>query len=152
MVNFNNQSMGMISGDGYGFEWYGFVNGMYDFCYDVKFMFSDLILIVIVIKNILFNVCKEMFIFIMLDLGLFQLYVFNYYFDNGIFWGLVFVNFQSFFDIQIVIEQLNGYEVQGCKLRVEYKKMLLEYERERIECEKWEKRGQLEEQYQFLIL
>ncbi|VBB83582.1 Putative similar to RNA-binding post-transcriptional regulator cip2 of Schizosaccharomyces pombe [Podospora comata] len=152
MANFNNQNMGMISGDGYGSERHGFANGMYDPRHDAKSMSSDLIPTAIVIKNIPFNVRKEMLTSIMSDLGLPQPYAFNYHFDNGIFRGLAFANFQSPLDTQTVIEQLNGYEVQGRKLRVEYKKMLPEHERERIEREKREKRGQLEEQHQPLTL
>ena len=46
-----------------------------------------------------------------------------------------------------MIEVLNHFELQGRKLRVEYKKMLPLQERERIEREKRERRGQLEEQH-----
>jgi RNA recognition motif-containing protein len=123
-------------------------SNMYDPRHDPKALGNDLIPTAIVIKNIPFNVRKEMLTTIMSELGLPQPYAFNYHFDNGIFRGLAFANFQSPIDTQTVIEQLNGYEVQGRKLRVEYKKMLPEHERERIEREKREKRGQLEEQHQ----
>ena len=132
---------------GFGNDRQGYQN-MYDPRHDAKSLGSDLIPTAIVIKNIPFNVRKEMLTSIMSDLGLPQPYAFNYHFDNGIFRGLAFANFQSPIDTQTVIEQLNGYEVQGRKLRVEYKKMLPEHERERIEREKREKRGQLEEQHQ----
>jgi RNA recognition motif-containing protein len=121
---------------------------MYDPRHEPKSLGNDLIPTAIVIKNIPFNVRKEMLTTIMSELGLPQPYAFNYHFDNGIFRGLAFANFQNPVDTQTVIEQLNGYEVQGRKLRVEYKKMLPEHERERIEREKREKRGQLEEQHQ----
>jgi len=108
---------------------------------------SDLIPTAIVIKNIPFNVRREQLTQVMLDLQLPQPYAFNYHFDGGIFRGLAFANFQNPQDTATVIEMLNGYEIQGRKLRVEYKKMLPEHERERIEREKREKRGQLEEQH-----
>ncbi|KAK0625848.1 hypothetical protein B0T14DRAFT_561810 [Immersiella caudata] len=143
-----NQGMGHMNGDGGFGERHGYPNSMYDPRHDPKALGSDLIPTAIVIKNIPFNVRKEMLTGIMSDMGLPQPYAFNYHFDNGIFRGLAFANFQSPMDTQTVIEQLNGYEVQGRKLRVEYKKMLPEHERERIEREKREKRGQLEEQHQ----
>ncbi|KAM7199769.1 hypothetical protein V8F20_005639 [Naviculisporaceae sp. PSN 640] len=151
-VNFP-PSMGFSNGDaGFANDRHGYANPMYDPRHDPKSLPSDLIPTAIVIKNIPFNVRKEMLTGIMSDLGLPQPYAFNYHFDNGIFRGLAFANFQSPMDTQTVIEQLNGYEVQGRKLRVEYKKMLPEHERERIEREKREKRGQLEEQHQPLAL
>ncbi|KAK4183741.1 hypothetical protein QBC35DRAFT_477895 [Podospora australis] len=148
VVNFN-QGLSMLNGDsGFGADRHGYANSLYDPRHDPKSLGSDLIPTAIVIKNIPFNVRKEMLTSIMSELGLPQPYAFNYHFDNGIFRGLAFANFQSPIDTQTVIEQLNGYEVQGRKLRVEYKKMLPEHERERIEREKREKRGQLEEQHQ----
>lgn len=142
-----------LNGDGnFAGDRHGYPGSMYDPRHDPKTLGSDLIPTAIVIKNIPFNVRKEMLTQIMTDLGLPQPYAFNYHFDNGIFRGLAFANFQSPLDTQTVIEQLNGYEVQGRKLRVEYKKMLPEHERERIEREKREKRGQLEEQHQPIAL
>ncbi|KAK3950581.1 hypothetical protein QBC32DRAFT_371839 [Pseudoneurospora amorphoporcata] len=147
------QSGGLVNGnDNFAGDRHGYPGSMYDARHDPKSLGSDLIPTAIVIKNIPFNVRKEMLTQIMTDLGLPQPYAFNYHFDNGIFRGLAFANFQSPLDTQTVIEQLNGYEVQGRKLRVEYKKMLPEHERERIEREKREKRGQLEEQHQPIAL
>ena len=74
-------------------------------------------------------------------------YAFNYHFDNGVFRGLAFANFTSADETAQVIDGLNHFELQGRKLRVEYKKMLPLQERERIEREKRERRGQLEEQH-----
>jgi RNA recognition motif-containing protein len=74
-------------------------------------------------------------------------YAFNYHFDNGVFRGLAFANFTTAEETAAVIDILNGFELQGRKLRVEYKKMLPIQERERIEREKRERRGQLEEQH-----
>ncbi|GAB1313696.1 Peptidyl-prolyl cis-trans isomerase pin4 [Madurella fahalii] len=152
VVNFN-PPMNMMNGDGtFANDRHVYPANMYDPRHDPKALGNDLIPTAIVIKNIPFNVRKEMLTSIMSDLGLPQPYAFNYHFDNGIFRGLAFANFQSPVDTQTVIEQLNGYEVQGRKLRVEYKKMLPEHERERIEREKREKRGQLEEQHQPITL
>jgi len=151
--NFNNQAMGHMNGDAaFANDRHGYPgNNMYDPRQDPKFG-SDLIPTAIVIKNIPFNVRKEMLTNLMSEMGLPQPYAFNYHFDNGIFRGLAFANFQNPQDTQTVIDQLNGCEVQGRKLRVEYKKMLPEHERERIEREKREKRGQLEEQHQPIAL
>ena len=74
-------------------------------------------------------------------------YAFNYHFDNGVFRGLAFANFTSPSETDQVINALNHMELSGRKLRVEYKKMLPLQERERIEREKRERRGQLEEQH-----
>ncbi|KAJ2890597.1 RNA-binding post-transcriptional regulator cip2 [Zalerion maritima] len=106
----------------------------------------------IVIKNIPFSVRKEQLAGLMADMNLPQPYAFNYHFDAGIFRGLAFANFQSPEETKMVIDSMNQLDVNGRKLRVEYKKMLPEHERERIEREKREKRGQLQEQHQPLAL
>ncbi|KAK2023519.1 R3H domain-containing protein [Colletotrichum zoysiae] len=113
---------------------------------------EQLIPTAIVIKNIPFAVRKETLAAVMLEMHLPQPYAFNYHFDNGVFRGLAFANFQSPEDTKIVIDAMNGMEVHGRKLRVEYKKMLPEAERERIEREKRERRGQLEEQHRAPML
>ncbi|PSK56589.1 RNA-binding post-transcriptional regulator cip2 [Elsinoe australis] len=114
---------------------------------DMSDMDEELIPTAIVIKNIPFAVKKEQLVAIMTDLGLPLPYAFNYHFDNGIFRGLAFANFTSADETASVIDALNHFELQGRKLRVEYKKMLPAQERERIEREKRERRGQLEEQH-----
>ena len=122
---------------------------------DMRSTHSDgeqLIPTAIVIKNIPFAVRKEQLASLMLEMQLPQPYAFNYHFDNGVFRGLAFANFQSAEDTRIVIEAMNGMDVHGRKLRVEYKKMLPEAERERIEREKRERRGQLEEQHRAPML
>ena len=48
-------------------------------------------------------------------------YAFNYHFDNGVFRGLAFANFTSTDETSAVVNQLNGREIGGRKLRVEYK-------------------------------
>ena len=113
---------------------------------------EELIPTAIVIKNIPFAVKKEQLVTIMTELGLPLPYAFNYHFDNGIFRGLAFANFTSADETAAVIDVLNHYELQGRKLRVEYKKMLPAAERERIEREKRERRGQLEEQHRPMAL
>lgn len=108
---------------------------------------EDLIPTAIVIKNIPFAIKKEQLVQIMTDMGLPLPYAFNYHFDNGVFRGLAFANFTNPEETAAVIEHMNHFELNGRKLRVEYKKMLPAAERERIEREKRERRGQLEEQH-----
>lgn len=108
---------------------------------------DELIPTAIVIKNIPFAIKKEQLLDVMTKLSLPLPYAFNYHFDNGVFRGLAFANFTSTDETTAVVTQLNGREIGGRKLRVEYKKMLPLAERERIEREKREKRGQLEEQH-----
>lgn len=109
---------------------------------------EELIPTAIVIKNIPFAVKKEQLIACMTDMRLPLPYAFNYHFDSGVFRGLAFANFTSAEETQQVINAMNHMELQGRKLRVEYKKMLPVQERERIERDKREKRGQLQEQHQ----
>lgn len=90
---------------------------------------------------------KEQLVDLMTQMNLPLPYAFNYHFDNGVFRGLAFANFTSADETAAVIDNLNHFELQGRKLRVEYKKMLPLQERERIEREKRERRGQLEEQH-----
>ncbi|KAF2457018.1 RNA-binding protein Cip2 [Lineolata rhizophorae] len=108
---------------------------------------EELIPTAIVIKNIPFAVKKEQLVGLMTDLQLPLPYAFNYHFDNGVFRGLAFANFTTPEETAVVIDAMNHFELQGRKLRVEYKKMLPLAERERIEREKRERRGQLEEQH-----
>lgn len=108
---------------------------------------DELIPTAIVIKNIPFAIKKEQLLDVMTKLSLPLPYAFNYHFDNGVFRGLAFANFTSTDETSLVVDLLNGREIGGRKLRVEYKKMLPAQERERIEREKREKRGQLEEQH-----
>lgn len=108
---------------------------------------EELIPTAIVIKNIPFAIKKEQLLDVMTKLGLPQPYAFNYHFDNGVFRGLAFANFASTDETAAVVTRLNGREIGGRNLHVEYKKMLPAQERERIERSKREKRGQLEEQH-----
>ena len=109
---------------------------------------EELIPTAIVIKNIPFAVKKEQLVDVMCDKGLPLPYAFNYHFDNGVFRGLAFANFTTPEETSAVINTLNHMDLNGRKLRVEYKKMLPAHERDRIERDKRERRGQLQEQHQ----
>ncbi|WFD44536.1 Peptidyl-prolyl cis-trans isomerase pin4 [Malassezia psittaci] len=110
---------------------------------------SDIIPTAIVIKNIPFNIKREQLLHIIVrilclltqrELGIPVPYAFNYHFDQGIFRGLAFANFHSCAEASEVVAALNGLDVSGRKLRVEYKKVLQAGEKERIEKEKAIKR------------
>ena len=109
---------------------------------------EELIPTAIVIKNIPFAVKKEQLVDVMCEKGLPLPYAFNYHFDNGVFRGLAFANFTTPEETSAVINVLNHMDLNGRKLRVEYKKMLPAHERDRIERDKRERRGQLQEQHQ----
>ncbi|KAL1412975.1 Peptidyl-prolyl cis-trans isomerase pin4 [Vanrija albida] len=101
---------------------------------------DDVIPTAIVIKNIPFAVNRETLLAIIESLGAPLPYAFNYHHDNGIFRGLAFANFRAPEEAASVVAALNGYDVQGRKLRVEYKKVLQPGEKDRIEREKAIKR------------
>ena len=108
----------------------------------------------IVIKNIPFNVKRETlldiivsrpnlcggndtYLFHQASLSIPTPYAFNYHLDQqGSFRGLALANFRQSVDADAVVAALNGFDVQGRKLRVEYKKVLQAGEKERIEREK----------------
>jgi len=98
---------------------------------------EDIIPTAIVIKNIPFNVKRETLLEIIASLSIPTPYAFNYHLDQqGQFRGLAFANFRQSADADAVVAALNGFDVQGRKLRVEYKKVLQAGEKERIEREK----------------
>ncbi|KAG8833404.1 hypothetical protein FRC17_010730 [Serendipita sp. 399] len=98
---------------------------------------DDIIPTAIVIKNIPFNVKRETLLDIIASLSIPTPYAFNYHLDTaGQFRGLAFANFRVAADADAVVAALNGFDVQGRKLRVEYKKVLQASEKERIEREK----------------
>ncbi|KAG8982165.1 hypothetical protein FRC05_000307 [Tulasnella sp. 425] len=98
---------------------------------------DDVIPNAIVIKNIPFTVKRETLLEIIASLNIPTPYAFNYHIDtNGQFRGLAFANFRQAVDADAVVAALNGFDVQGRKLRVEYKKVLQAGEKERIEREK----------------
>ncbi|OJT14167.1 RNA-binding post-transcriptional regulator cip2 [Trametes pubescens] len=98
---------------------------------------DEIIPTAIVIKNIPFNVKRETLLDIIASLSIPTPYAFNYHLDqSGQFRGLAFANFRQSVDADAVVAALNGFDVQGRKLRVEYKKVLQAGEKERIEREK----------------
>ncbi|GBE82514.1 hypothetical protein BKA93DRAFT_821965 [Sparassis latifolia] len=98
---------------------------------------DEIIPTAIVIKNIPFNVKRETLLDIIASLSIPTPYAFNYHLDqSGQFRGLAFANFRQSQDADAVVAALNGFDVQGRKLRVEYKKVLQAGEKERIEREK----------------
>ncbi|GJE86803.1 RRM/R3H domain-containing protein [Phanerochaete sordida] len=98
---------------------------------------DEIIPTAIVIKNIPFNVKRETLLDIIASLSIPTPYAFNYHLDqSGQFRGLAFANFRQAVDADAVVAALNGFDVQGRKLRVEYKKVLQAGEKERIEREK----------------
>ncbi|KAH7909142.1 hypothetical protein BJ138DRAFT_1156024 [Hygrophoropsis aurantiaca] len=98
---------------------------------------DEIIPTAIVIKNIPFNVKRETLLDIITSLSIPTPYAFNYHLDQqGSFRGLAFANFRQAVDADAVVAALNGFDVQGRKLRVEYKKVLQAGEKERIEREK----------------
>lgn len=101
---------------------------------------DDVIPTAIVIKNIPFAVSRESLLGVIESLGAPLPYAFNYHHDNGIFRGLAFANFRAPEEAASVVAALNGYDVQGRKLRVEYKKVLQPGEKDKIEREKALKR------------
>ncbi|PFH46116.1 hypothetical protein AMATHDRAFT_156195 [Amanita thiersii Skay4041] len=98
---------------------------------------DEIIPTAIVIKNIPFNVKRETLLDLIASLSIPTPYAFNYHLDQqGSFRGLAFANFRQAADADAVVAALNGFDVQGRKLRVEYKKVLQAGEKERIEREK----------------
>ncbi|CAO3675796.1 unnamed protein product [Umbelopsis vinacea] len=91
---------------------------------------NDIIPTAIVIKNIPFSVKKDALIGILNSMDIPQPYAFNYHFDNGIFRGLAFANYRNREETDVVVQALNGLELAGRKLRVEYKKVLPGQEKE----------------------
>ncbi|KDN40268.1 hypothetical protein K437DRAFT_191550 [Tilletiaria anomala UBC 951] len=96
----------------------------------------------IVIKNIPFSIKREQLLALIEELAIPVPYAFNYHYDQGVFRGLAFANFRSAEEADGVVAALNGFDVSGRKLKVEYKKVLQAGEKERIEKEKAIKRMQ----------
>ncbi|KAI7823792.1 hypothetical protein BC939DRAFT_476970 [Gamsiella multidivaricata] len=96
----------------------------------------DTIPTAIVIKNIPFSVKRDSLLAILDNLDIPKPYAFNYHFDNGIFRGLAFANYRTAEEADLVYNSVNGFEVQGRKLRVEYKKVMPAAEQEKRDQEK----------------
>ncbi|TIC50534.1 hypothetical protein E3Q05_03405 [Wallemia mellicola] len=96
----------------------------------------------VVIKNIPFSLPKDQLLNIIHDLNIPTPYAFNYHYDTSnptsdpAFRGLAFANFRTSHDASAIVAALNGFDVLGRKLRVEYKKVLHPEDKERIEREK----------------
>ncbi|KTW26615.1 hypothetical protein T552_02624 [Pneumocystis carinii B80] len=101
----------------------------------------------IVVKNIPFQIKKEQLLELFDTLDIPKPYAFNYHFDNGNFRGLAFANFYTPEETTRVLLSLNGHDIMGRKLRVEYKRILPIADREKANREKKEKRNQYEEQH-----
>jgi len=97
---------------------------------------QDVIPTALVIKNIPFSVKREGLLAVIESLGLPKPYALNYHFDNGVFRGLAFANFRTSDETDVVAQTLNGFDILGRKLRIEYKKILPQSEREKKEAEK----------------
>lgn len=96
----------------------------------------DTIPTAVVIKNIPFAVKREALLAILDNMDIPKPYAFNYHFDNGIFRGLAFANYRTAEEADLVFNTVNGLDVQGRKLRVEYKKVMPAAEQEKREQEK----------------
>ncbi|KAF9172258.1 hypothetical protein BGX21_005197, partial [Mortierella sp. AD011] len=96
----------------------------------------DTIPTAIVIKNIPFSVKRDSLLAILDNLDIPKPYAFNYHFDNGIFRGLAFANYRTAEEADLVFHTVNGFDVQGRKLRVEYKKVMPAAEQEKRDQEK----------------
>ncbi|KAI9227540.1 MAG: hypothetical protein DHS80DRAFT_24166 [Piptocephalis tieghemiana] len=97
---------------------------------------EDVIPTAIVIKNIPFAMKRDQLIAIIDELQLPQPYALNYHFENGAFRGLAFANFRSSMEADLVVNGLEGHEVMGRKIKVEYKKVLPAEEVARKEAER----------------
>ncbi|KAI1295986.1 hypothetical protein EDD11_007620 [Mortierella claussenii] len=96
----------------------------------------DTIPTAIVIKNIPFSVKRDALLAILDNLDIPKPYAFNYHFDNGVFRGLAFANYRTAEETEIVVSAVNGLDVSGRKLRVEFKKVMPAAEQEKREQEK----------------
>ncbi|KAG0302621.1 hypothetical protein BGZ98_007350 [Dissophora globulifera] len=96
----------------------------------------DTIPTAIVIKNIPFSVKRDSLLAILDNLDIPKPYAFNYHFDNGVFRGLAFANYRTAEETEIVVNAVNGLDVSGRKLRVEFKKVMPAAEQEKREQEK----------------
>ncbi|KAJ1969827.1 Peptidyl-prolyl cis-trans isomerase pin4 [Dimargaris xerosporica] len=78
----------------------------------------------IVIKNIAFAIKREVLLQTMASLNIPMPYALNYHYEGGVFRGLAFANFRTPEETMVVIGTLNGFDLAGRKLKVEYKRML----------------------------
>ncbi|RKP40414.1 hypothetical protein BJ085DRAFT_17798, partial [Dimargaris cristalligena] len=78
----------------------------------------------VVIKNIAFSVKREVLLQTIVALDIPMPYALNYHYEGGVFRGLAFANFRTPEETMIVFATLNGFDLAGRKLKVEYKRML----------------------------
>lgn len=97
---------------------------------------ADTIPTAIVIKNIPFAVKRDALLAILDNLDIPKPYAFNYHFDNGVFRGLAFANYRTAEETEMVVNAVNGLDVSGRKLRVEFKKVMPAAEQEKREQDK----------------
>jgi ankyrin repeat protein len=77
----------------------------------------------LVIKNIPFAVKKQQLVTIMVEMGLPLPYAFHYHFDDGVFRGKAFANFINADDAATVLDAMEHFELNGRKLKVDYRTM-----------------------------
>ncbi|KAJ1656472.1 Peptidyl-prolyl cis-trans isomerase pin4 [Dispira simplex] len=78
----------------------------------------------VVIKNIAFAIKREVLLQVIASLDIPIPYALNYHYEGGVFRGLAFANFRTPEETMLVMATLNGFDLAGRKLKVEYKRML----------------------------
>ncbi|KAJ1955724.1 Peptidyl-prolyl cis-trans isomerase pin4, partial [Dispira parvispora] len=78
----------------------------------------------VVIKNIAFAIKREVLLQVIASLDIPIPYALNYHYEGGVFRGLAFANFRTPEETMLVMSALNGFDLAGRKLKVEYKRML----------------------------
>ncbi|KAK9765017.1 Peptidyl-prolyl cis-trans isomerase pin4 [Basidiobolus ranarum] len=91
---------------------------------------GDIVTTAVVIKNIPFSIKRDALLKSMVELDIPKPYAFNYHYDNGVFRGLAFANFKTPEETDYVISTLNGFDIGGRKLKVEYKRVMLGFNNE----------------------
>ncbi|KAI9137584.1 hypothetical protein BKA69DRAFT_1043256 [Paraphysoderma sedebokerense] len=77
----------------------------------------------VIIKNIPFHLSRPAMLEMINKMDMPKPYAMNYLFDNGMFHGLAFANFETEEETKIAIEKLNGLDVMGRKLVVQAKQV-----------------------------
>ncbi|KAJ1914809.1 Peptidyl-prolyl cis-trans isomerase pin4 [Tieghemiomyces parasiticus] len=85
---------------------------------------ADEIPTAVVIKNIDFTIKREVLLQTIAMMDIPMPYALNYHYEGGLFRGLAFANFRTPEETMVVIAHLNGLDLAGRKLKVEYKRML----------------------------
>ncbi|ORY07317.1 hypothetical protein K493DRAFT_310241 [Basidiobolus meristosporus CBS 931.73] len=87
-------------------------------------LIGEIVTTAVVIKNIPFSIKRDILLKSMVDLNIPKPYAFNYHYDNGVFRGLAFANFKTPEETDFVISTLNGLDIGGRRLKVEYKRVM----------------------------